>query len=1338
MRSITSYRCPDCGQTFTSLEDFGKHTRENHPEKIPEGWSDARYFYYVLTGNSTGKCRICKGPTQWNEATAKYATLCKKESCQKKYREQFLKNMENRHIGREFITEDHEHIEKMLAGRVDTKSYLCRDQKTRIPCTGDIEYYFMQMMDTFLCWPLSDIMAPSPHMYIYYYDNPNEPNASGNHFYTPDFYIPSLNLEIEIKTSRNVTKKIIAIDDVKEICKDEAMRRNNRVNYIKIYERDYTIFFAFLDMVRQMSEEEFKKKHYCFIPVKPNYYNYPDFDKQMALAKSATLEAFATEFEDHKSENTLAAYGYEDPDEDPDNDTEGFSEDEIEDLSLDKIAAIYGDLAKESADFNLASSQVIVVDTLPEDPIIGAIYYPQRGENAHHMHIMLQPGGDWDIISEDQNDQFEMPAEEAYVPTNEERNIPVYMILTIGNSALSPIIRGATGQKHSHASISFKNTLDPMYSFGTKKIDGSKRDMGFVITKPADELWGEEPTPYDIYGTMVTKSEYDRMMKTLNYFILKGDAFKYHWFGLIENFLNIKSMSKRKFICSQFVALLLGEAIPLNRNPSVYTPTDLGDLRQMEFLKAGKDIRDFSNNDAREIENELDRLMSITSYAVESDLEIPAMESLIALEDFGIDSTSETGTDKVSKANKKLAMNGASWKDRLFMNRFVGKLGSKVFASVKVENGIITIKGINANLLMVRIRDYYGERSLTSLFNKEYNKKSLKLYNKKKIDRGDMKIEYVSAPEFFALEFIQLFNDLADRYKDNSYRRIAELLYENTWVSAADKLDPEPLDTSRLKNLDRYTLKDYQVEFIKLWPKLKAKLNMNGYILAFVQGLGKTLTAVGLSECLNASKVYIVCPKTLTDNWALEIRKYYSKYFNDEKRWRKDVAILGTNFGDPKTAKYLIVNNESIQKLTAVATYDPNAMIILDESHNFRNFNGTRSDSLFELGKKVGSENVLIMSGTPIKATPSEIGPALFMIDPLFTQEAAQMYVKAFNINSTYALRITDARFGKIMYRKEKDVLVTVNEDGNVQSGLPAKRSHTLEFPVKNPDKYLMSTVHDEIVSRFKKYYKEALDSIKPMQREFEDIVRKYSTAPRAETERYLDLVIAVNTEATTRLHEIDQNFVSAFVDTYITPNCNDVTSKRAKELEAKYVHLKNSIMGKAVGEVLPPRRTELFISLYDENRDTIVEMIRNRSKKTIIFSQVKPVITHIAKDLNDFGINTVSITGDTKDRMDVMLKFKEDPATLVLCATSQTLGTGVTLTEASQMFFFGTPWRSGDYEQCTDRIHRIGQTDDVDIYSVLMKSPELNISTRMQSILNWSADMFGAAIKETKIEEEM
>lgn len=563
MQRILSYRCPECGQQFTSLQDFGDHTRENHPGKIPEGWSDARYFYYVLTGNGTGRCRICKGPTQWNEATAKYSTLCSKQSCRETYRAQFVKNMEKKNIGRESISEDYDHLQKMIDGRKSAYVYTARDGKSKFGCIGDIELSFMQMMDTYLKWPLNDIMAPSPYMHLYYYDNPNEPDAVGNHFYIPDFYIPSLNLEIEIKTCRNVTKKLIAVDDVKESCKDEAMRRQTQTNYLKIYEKDYTVFFAFLEMVRNMSPDEFKKKTFCYIPKKPNYYKDPNFDKQMALAKSASLESLTKAYEENEPENLLAAYGYDEEEDDPD--VEPLGDDEVEDLSVDRISKIFGVLAEEA---------------------------------------MADLGGTVNLALESYGNYSEP----------ENRTIPVFTILTIGNSPISPIIRKATGEKHSHASISFTPELDPMYSFGTKKIDGKKWDMGFVMTNPTSELWGEEPTPYDIYVTFVTKEAHLQMLETLNYFIANKDRFKYHWMGLIDNFFQIKSESKKKFICSQFVAILLGKQIKLQKDPSKYTPTQLGDFPELEFVTTGNDIREFNPREMKDKMRSLYKRIDIDSF----------------------------------------------------------------------------------------------------------------------------------------------------------------------------------------------------------------------------------------------------------------------------------------------------------------------------------------------------------------------------------------------------------------------------------------------------------------------------------------------------------------------------------------------------------------------------------------------------------------------------------------------------------------------------------------------------------------------------------------------------
>jgi SNF2 family DNA or RNA helicase len=112
-------------------------------------------------------------------------------------------------------------------------------------------------------------------------------------------------------------------------------------------------------------------------------------------------------------------------------------------------------------------------------------------------------------------------------------------------------------------------------------------------------------------------------------------------------------------------------------------------------------------------------------------------------------------------------------------------------------------------------------------------------------------------------------------------------------------------------------------------------------------------------------------------------------------------------------------------------------------------------------------------------------------------------------------------------------------------------------------------------------------------------------------------------------------------------------------------------------------------------------------------------------------GIKNVKIVGGSGDRMKLIQEFKNNDDVEVLIATSQTLSTGVTLTEANQMFFFGTPWRSADYNQCCDRIYRIGQTTDVDIYNVLLNTgSEPNLSTRMNDILNWSDNMFNNMIE--------
>ena len=93
-----------------------------------------------------------------------------------------------------------------------------------------------------------DIMAPSPHTYYYTYQGEE-------HFYIPDFFIPSLDLEVEIKDggkNPNMMPKIQEVDKVKEQLKDAVMKSNkNTFSYVKICDNDFNKFLLLLSVMRE-------------------------------------------------------------------------------------------------------------------------------------------------------------------------------------------------------------------------------------------------------------------------------------------------------------------------------------------------------------------------------------------------------------------------------------------------------------------------------------------------------------------------------------------------------------------------------------------------------------------------------------------------------------------------------------------------------------------------------------------------------------------------------------------------------------------------------------------------------------------------------------------------------------------------------------------------------------------------------------------------------------------------------------------------------------------------------------------------------------------------------
>ena len=290
MRKVKYYKCPECGKKFKTLGGWGDHIQTMHPTTIPEGFTISRYFYFTLTGKTAGRCIMCHGDTLWNEATGKYDRYCTNPKCKQEYVKIAKKRMRDKY-GKEHILNDPEMQRKMLASKKISGEYAFSDGSGKLGYVGTYEKDFLMMMDKFMHYSATDIMAPSPHTYYYEYENEK-------HFYIPDFYVPNLNLEIEIKAQDNTHPKIQAIDKVKERLKDEMMAKNPKINYLKINDKNYNNFFEYLlNLKEQVDDKDLTKEVKSsaeFKAATESFFNYYENDEAMEFVSLTKEEPKAS------------------------------------------------------------------------------------------------------------------------------------------------------------------------------------------------------------------------------------------------------------------------------------------------------------------------------------------------------------------------------------------------------------------------------------------------------------------------------------------------------------------------------------------------------------------------------------------------------------------------------------------------------------------------------------------------------------------------------------------------------------------------------------------------------------------------------------------------------------------------------------------------------------------------------------------------------------------------------------------------------------------------------------------------------------------------------------
>ena len=118
-----------------------------------------------------------------------------------------------------------------------------------------------------------------------------------------------------------------------------------------------------------------------------------------------------------------------------------------------------------------------------------------------------------------------------------------------------------------------------------------------------------------------------------------------------------------------------------------------------------------------------------------------------------------------------------------------------------------------------------------------------------------------------------------------------------------------------------------------------------------------------------------------------------------------------------------------------------------------------------------------------------------------------------------------------------------------------------------------------------------------------------------------------------------------------------------------------------------------------------LVETCVSEGKKALIFSQFTSFLELIGERFDTMGLSYYTIDGSTpkKRRLELVDRFNAD-ATPAFLISLKAGNTGLNLTGASVVIHADPWWNAAAQNQATDRAHRIGQTQDVNVYQVVAK----------------------------------
>jgi len=513
-----------------------------------------------------------------------------------------------------------------------------------------------------------------------------------------------------------------------------------------------------------------------------------------------------------------------------------------------------------------------------------------------------------------------------------------------------------------------------------------------------------------------------------------------------------------------------------------------------------------------------------------------------------------------------------------------------------------------------------------------------------------------------------------------------------------------------------------------------------GLLIADEVGLGKTIEAglvwTELVARFSVSRLLIVCPKSLTEKWKMELRNKFaiSAQITDAKgllQALKDEPESGEGFAlicslsslrppkgwdsekGTKNARVALANFLNDQS-DGDALFD---LAVFDEAHHLRN----SETSQHMLGRLVldVADHKLLLSATPINLRSNDLRNLLRLLDPdTFENE--------------YMFAIMEAENAPLVAAREKalDLKTNLGELLEVIRNMPSgnilktdQRMAILHKQLASADLKDSPRLRAGIAAQLEEM--SLLGSIVNRTRRRD--VNELQVKRRAFVYRW------TMSDVEREFYEKASNVVREHA--WSVP-ANDrfllATPQRliASSLPAAFEHWKAKAVGFSIDDEdeaefwaenndIGPLTAKLAVLCMEENygdqlrqNDTKYEALRKAlaknwesdpNEKLILFSSFRRTIDYLADRLEKDGVRIEKMHGSiSEERQDVLDRFANATEPVVLL-TSEVGGEGLDLQFCRRMVNYDLPWNPMKVEQRIGRIDRIGQeAESIEIVNLI------------------------------------